>query len=352
MTPATVGDMVTFDKPQSWQPGEVRGLRKAAFVVSEGDEKAEVTVIDLSASAALWLPNVNIWRQQIQLARCSEGELVKITSSMDVGDVEGQFVELVGPEEAILGVMAVRGSRSWFVKMKGDAQLVQAETERFQQFVKSIEFRAAGDRPRQPGRSVSGATTGSSPIDFNTPEGWVAGRAGGMRKAAFLVNDQEQSVEVTVIDLAASAGELLPNINRWREQIALEPITEQELTRLVQPVPFAGVEGQYVEMLGPEGTEPRQAIFGTIAVRGPKAWFVKMIGDADLALREKERFQQFVASIRFVDAAPGGAEPPAQNNTFDRDPPSDLQPGNSADNPSRQKDEDSEMQPQGADDGK
>ena len=50
-----------------------------------------------------------------------------------------------------------------------------------------------------------------------------------MRKAAFEIEDGEQRVEMTVIDLSVRAGGLLPNVNRWRGQIQLEKVTQEEL---------------------------------------------------------------------------------------------------------------------------
>ncbi len=136
-------------------------------------------------------------------------------------------------------------------------------------------------------------------LAYDTPEGWTSGKAGGMRKAAFVVQDGERKVDITAIDLAASAGTLLPNVNRWREQIQLGEITQTELDEAASPISVAGVAGQYVELVGPEDADPRQAILGVVAIRGGQAWFFKLWGDADLALREKERFQAFVESIKF-----------------------------------------------------
>jgi hypothetical protein len=60
------------------------------------------------------------------------------------------------------------------------------------------------------------------------------------------------------------------------------------------------VEGHYVEMFGPAGADSHQAILGVIAPRQDRAWFIKLTGSPDLAAVEKERFLEFVASIRFT----------------------------------------------------
>ena len=53
-------------------------------------------------------------------------------------------------------------------------------------------------------------------------------------------------------------------------------------------------------MFGPADAAPRQAILGVIAPREDRTWFIKLTGSPDLAAVEKERFLEFVASIRFT----------------------------------------------------
>ena len=148
---------------------------------------------------------------------------------------------------------------------------------------------------------------GGPRLAYKTPQGWKQGQVGGMRKAAFRVDDGDRKVEITVIDLAASAGELLPNVNRWRQQIHLGEITQEELAKAIRPIQVAGGEGHYIELVGPEDAKSRQAILGVVAIREGQAWFVKLWGDSELALREKPRFEEFVSSLKFEATAGGGA---------------------------------------------
>lgn len=143
------------------------------------------------------------------------------------------------------------------------------------------------------------AVTAGSGLTYATPDGWVQGKAGGMRKAAFYVEDGGHRVDVTVIDLAATAGELLPNVNRWRQQLQLGALTEEQLKKTVQRVEIAGVEGHYVELIGPKGPASGKAILAAVAIVGDKAWFFKLWGDADSALRQKDRFMDFIKSVKF-----------------------------------------------------
>ena len=82
----------------------------------------------------------------------------------------------------------------------------------------------------------------------------------------------------------------------------------------MEEMEIAGVVGHYVELIGPESEQPRQAILAVVAIRESRAWFAKLWGDAELALEERERFQRFAQSLRFATAdrgSPQGASPGA-----------------------------------------
>ena len=295
--------------PEGWTALPTDGMRKAAFVVQDGDRKVEITAIDLPASAATMLPNVNRWRQQLQLDPMSDDELATSMEAIKVAGIPSAYIELLGPEQpeprqAILGVVALRKGVAWFFKLSGDAGLALREKQRFQDYVTSVKFEIGG--PERPPTAPHGTTppttagAGSSPvIKYETPPGWMPGEVSNMRKAAFTVKDGEQSVTITAIDLPAAAGDVLANVNRWRRQVQLAAVTQDELE--MTPIQVAGADGHYVEMMGPEDAKPRLATLAVMFVRADEAWFFKLSGDADLALREKEHFAAFVKSVSFVD---------------------------------------------------
>ncbi len=151
------------------------------------------------------------------------------------------------------------------------------------------------------------SSAAKGPLTYETPEGWLPGKAGGMRKAAFRVRRNRQQVDITVIDLAAAAGKLLPNIKRWRRQIQMEEsVTQEKLDREIKQIKVGPVTGHYIELVGPEDAESRKSILAVIAIHEGKAWFFKLMGDAELAEREKKRFEAFVQSVRFESS--GGAD--------------------------------------------
>jgi hypothetical protein len=128
--------------PDHWRPGRTGQMRRAAFDIVAGDQKAEVTIIDLPASAGDIgdvLANVNRWRRQIGLAPLEAADQVE-ARDLAVNGKTGTYVELIGEPQAILAVMVPDGDRVWFIKMMGDRELVDSEKQGFRSFAESIRF--------------------------------------------------------------------------------------------------------------------------------------------------------------------------------------------------------------------
>ncbi|MDZ4659879.1 MAG: hypothetical protein SH868_20070 [Bythopirellula sp.] len=136
---------------------------------------------------------------------------------------------------------------------------------------------------------------------FDTPANWQPGRVSAMRKAAFMVVDEESQAEFTVIDLPSSGGaqitDVMANVQRWAAQVGL-PI-DDKLAELEEEIDIDGTKGSFVNLVGPESTNPRQAMLAAMVVREEKVWFFKLFGAAALVERETENFRKFVDSVKF-----------------------------------------------------
>ena len=258
----------TWTLPEGWRQQPGSGMRFASLEIASPEGPFDLSVIPLPVLGdreQSVLDNVNRWLGQMGVAPITQEQLTKGTELETGGDV--RQTEVDGRTVTLANVVgALRDSR-----MSGAPFASSPSTS-----------------PRAP---VAGAP---AELTFETPQGWTPGRAGGFRKAAFEIADGAQKAEMTVIDLAGSAGDLLPNVNRWRGQIGLEPASEQELDAELRTIPVGGIEGRYVHLVGPE-----QATLGVIVRRDEKSWFFKLTGDASLVAREQERFEQFVRSVQF-----------------------------------------------------
>ena len=94
---------------------------------------------------------------------------------------------------------------------------------------------------------------------------------------------------------------LLLNVNRWRQQVALQAVDTDNLDDLFEPITLGSINGRYLELVGPSDT-----ILGTIVESGGLTWFFKLAAPNRLADRSRKDFKSFVHSSRFEAA--GGSD--------------------------------------------
>ncbi|HID20950.1 MAG TPA: hypothetical protein EYP14_00920 [Planctomycetaceae bacterium] len=126
-----------FEPPDDWKETAKTEFSVAAFEVEKDGKKARITI---SSAGGDLLANVNRWRGQVGLEEVSAEELKELLAEITVGQETGQYVRLMGPKQAILGVVVSVNGRTWFIKLKGDSQLAEQQEKAFKQFVESIQF--------------------------------------------------------------------------------------------------------------------------------------------------------------------------------------------------------------------
>ena len=121
--------------------------------------------------------------------------------------------------------------------------------------------------------------------------------------ASFKASGEGGEAKITVSSLGGAAGGLLPNINRWRRQVALEAVDSDSLDELFEPIALATIKGRYLELVGPSNT-----ILGTIVESGGMTWFFKLSAPNRLAGRSREDFKAFINSSRFGPEPDGDSD--------------------------------------------
>ncbi len=158
------------------------------------------------------------------------------------------------------------------------------------------------------------ASAGTLPqLTWKTPAGWTEVPPSEMRVASFKVAGAGgKQADVSVIPLPGMAGTDDANVNRWRGQVGLSVLTDDDLQKAAENV---GAGGQPAQLYDIAGTNPdgggAERILGVIQHRDGMAWFYKMTGDADLVEQQKPAFVEFLKSLNFGAAAPTQAEMPA-----------------------------------------
>src|SRR5580704_1847326 len=161
----------------------------------------------------------------------------------------------------------------------------------------------------------------SNPAKWVKPEGWSEQPLSEMRLGSFKVDGSNAaSADVSVTAFPGDAGGLAPNVNRWRGQLQLPPLEEDQLQQTIQRTEVEGVQTYLVDIQTSDNAAKPSRILGAVLETPDRTWFVKMTGSPELIESQRQKFLDFVKSFRFTSAIAGqvpetaGANMPKSTN--------------------------------------
>jgi hypothetical protein len=135
------------------------------------------------------------------------------------------------------------------------------------------------------------------------PAGWEEAPRGEMRRASFkIAGENGKLADVSVIQLPGIAGGDINNVNRWRGQVGLSPVSENELAKLAEKVSVGGLDGTLFDLSGTAASGDTTRVLAAILHRKDAVWFLKMTGDDELGVKQKPAFIDFLKSLKFAAA--------------------------------------------------
>src|SRR6266571_6281088 len=147
------------------------------------------------------------------------------------------------------------------------------------------------------------------------PSGWEELPGGQMRIGNYAISGKNLAkAQMTIVSLPGAAGSELDNVNRWRSQVGLQPISAAELPNQATSIQIADAPARLFELSGvaPQ-TKAATRILAALQPHGDAMWFFKMMGDDDLVRGQKNAFIGFLQKYQYSDAGPPGApQPPSQ----------------------------------------
>ncbi len=137
-------------------------------------------------------------------------------------------------------------------------------------------------------------------LTWTAPKGWHETEARPMRLVTYTCGEKN-SVECYVAVLAGTGGGMGPNINRWRRQMELTPLTAGQIAAL-GTIRMLGSNATIVQMAGhyrgmDEASIEDAMLLGALRIDACGSLFIKMIGPRDEALKQRSAFEAFVKSF-------------------------------------------------------
>jgi len=293
MTPPS-RDALQWTLPAGWKETSSARMALASFIIpGEGGAEAQVSITALPNVARHEADIVNMWRQQFGQPAVAAEEALQALQPVEIGSDPGKLFDAASPEggRRMLTAMAHRGDASWFYKLSGDAKLVEAQKPAFLAFLKSIRIQETA-APAEAPPPAAGATEEASTPKWKVPAHWAPVAAGMMQLAKFAVPPRgDATAEVTVSVFPTDTGGTLGNVNRWRQQIGLEPVTEAALPKQITPLDPARPQAFLVDL-----TNNDRRLVAAVVPRGGQWFFYKLMGGAAAVAPEKDAFVAFVKS--------------------------------------------------------
>src|SRR5215472_3790013 len=285
--------------PSNWEPQPLSQMRQASFLV-KGDNGAvaDVSFVSLGSAAGNVLENVNRWLGQLGQSPITEQKLGETAQRLHTSLGDMTIVDLAGlPDNAdpardgrIIAATMTTSDATLFFKMRGNADLAEAQKGEFLKWVAAVCDAQTQTRSSQVAAAPPPQTTSAPPIKWTTPEGWAEVPPSSMRYASFSAPAEDGGkIDISVVTFPGDGGSDADNVNRWRGQMGLAPVDTNAVTAQVAPLKTGDTTYSTTDIAGDKTR--------TIAAwtrRDGRVWFFKATGPN--AAIEKEKPDASVAS--------------------------------------------------------
>ena len=315
-----------WQAPADWQEQPAGSVRQGSFLIKGPDgAEADLSVTAFPGDVGGDLANINRWRGQLQLGPVTDADLAGMLQQLAAPAGQFSFVEMAsdhpilpGDRKArMFGAIFKQPGRTWFFKMVGPDALVAGQKENFNAFLKSVEFPSeAPARPMNtndlPGANAMppamnampaavaapGPAASGSDLVWQPPSGWQTKPGSAMRKGSFAVRgDDGAEADLSIIAFPGEAGGDLANLNRWRGQVGLDPITAADFPRETTALESNGLHFIVVDLAGQTAKGPTRLV-GALTAAGGQTWFFKLMGPDALVAHTKPAFLDFLKTVR------------------------------------------------------
>ncbi|WP_068773028.1 hypothetical protein OH491_01085 [Termitidicoccus mucosus] len=163
----------------------------------------------------------------------------------------------------------------------------------------------AGMSAEDAARAGVAAAAGAPHAHWTVPAGWQEKPAGAMRAGTLAVSAPDgRGAEVAVTVFPGDVGGDLANVNRWRGQLQLPPVTAAQLssviTTLDAPAGLFLITDMTSEAALIDGKYKSRTL-GAWLKQPERTWFFKFSGEAGLIGEQRETFLAFLQTVSFHD---------------------------------------------------
>ncbi|MBC9868347.1 MAG: hypothetical protein F7B06_07750 [Opitutae bacterium] len=137
------------------------------------------------------------------------------------------------------------------------------------------------------------------PFSWTVPAGWKQGKPSAMRTASYEVPLDGETGDFSLVRLGGGAGGVMANLNRWRGQIGLGPVSAEEVSNFAHA--RSTVQGRpylLVTLVNPDN--PGSGISAAIFDLSDYVLFAKLTASQAGLEKAQPSFEAFCQSLTFT----------------------------------------------------
>ena len=306
------GPSLVWTAPAHWRTKTGSTMRKGSYAIGpESGPAADLAITAFPGNVGGDLANVNRWRAQLQLPPIAGAELAGVLIPTEANGLKILVTDILGGPadnpQRMLGAIVPFNGATWFFKLVGPDALVAAEKPAYLAMLQTVKANAAA--PAAPAAATmppvaadmantAVRTAGGPDLKWSAPAHWQSLPASGMRKGTFRASGADGAMaELAITAFPGDVGGELANVNRWRGQLQLPPITDAELPATITRLTANGLKIAVVEFTGGTAAAPQRLLGASVPVDGA-TWFFKFTGPPALIEQEKSAFLAFLQTLQ------------------------------------------------------
>ena len=144
---------------------------------------------------------------------------------------------------------------------------------------------------------IESSSSQSRGFTWRNPNSWIPSSGSSMRLVSFDVPYKGGMGDFSLIILSGDGGGIVPNINRWRGQLGLEPQLQHEIESSM--VDQKGLLGMY-KLINIMNNQDNSAFLAAIIPLGNQTLFAKLSINVSAIAEVEADFIEFCSSIHFT----------------------------------------------------
>jgi len=300
------GPVVSWVMPEQWgeNPG-MSGMMAGSFHIKTSlGPRGRIGVMPFRESVET-TQIVNMFARELGHPDYNESSVQPLIAHKKLGDRSFEVIRLEDmsgeedpPKTALLALYR-HNAQTWLFPFIADRALIDKELENFYSFLQSTTLRAG----KTPVRAIAPSLPPAQPTSsvhqptWEAPEHWERKPATQMRMGNYAVsNESGEALDFSITSFPGEVGGILANVNRWLGQVGISPTDEQGLSQYLSD---RMIDEKPAKLVLAESEE--QALYAAILLHKGRSWFLKLMGDVNLARAEKENFLGLIDSFCLGD---------------------------------------------------